>query len=136
VALPGSNHSSIKQAEWTYGLMIYMTESLGVNCTFCHNTRSMAAWEASPPARATAWYGIRLTRDLNGAFLGPLKSVFPANRLGPTGDSPKVGCATCHNGSNKPLLGVSMLNDYRHELGAPTPYVPTSTTSVRTSTAG
>jgi photosynthetic reaction center cytochrome c subunit len=134
-ALPGTNHASIKQAEWTYGLMMYMSDSLGVNCTFCHNTRSMAAWEASPVTRATAWYGIRLARDLNGAFLTPLKSVLPATRLGPTGDAPKVGCATCHNGVHKPLLGVSMLKDYQRELGGPTPYVPTVPTATTTTSS-
>jgi len=35
--LPSGNRSSIKQTEWTYSLMIHMSESLGVNCTYCHN---------------------------------------------------------------------------------------------------
>ena len=37
----------IKSAEWTYSLMMYMAGSLGVNCTYCHNTRAMARWEAA-----------------------------------------------------------------------------------------
>jgi photosynthetic reaction center cytochrome c subunit len=27
------------------------------------------------------------------------------------GDTPKVGCMTCHKGAYKPLYGVTMLND-------------------------
>lgn len=111
-ALPIDNRLSIKQTEWTYGLMMHISNALGVNCTHCHNTRSMAAWEASPPARAQAYYGIRLARDLNLAYLEPLLATFPPERLGPTGDAPKVNCATCHLGAYKPLLGVSMLKDY------------------------
>ena len=38
--------------------------------------------------------------------------AFPANRLGEHGDGPKVGCATCHKGTFKPLNGVSPLGDY------------------------
>lgn len=111
-ALPAGNRASIKEAEWTYGLMMHMTDALGVNCVFCHNSRSMAAWDQSPVTRSVAWYGIRMVRDLNHDYLTPLKSSFPAHRLGPTGDAPKVNCATCHNGAYKPLLGVSMLKDY------------------------
>jgi photosynthetic reaction center cytochrome c subunit len=42
----------------------------------------------------------------------PLTSVFPEHRLGATGDVAKANCATCHQGINKPLYGVSMLGDY------------------------
>jgi len=109
---PNTNRSSVKQTEWTYGLMMHMSNSLGVNCTYCHNTRSMAEWQTSPPQRTTAWYGIRMVRDLNNDYLIPLTDQFPANRLGPHGDGPKLNCATCHNQAFKPLLGVSMLKDY------------------------
>lgn len=111
-ALPIDNRLSIKQTEWTYGLMMHMSNALGVNCTHCHNTRSMAAWGSSPPARAQAYYGIRLTRDLNKNYLEPLLANFPPERLGPTGDAPKLNCATCHLGAYKPLLGATMLKDY------------------------
>ena len=43
--LPSGNRHSIKQAEWTYSLMTHMSTSLGVNCTYCHNTRSFQSWE-------------------------------------------------------------------------------------------
>ena len=96
--------------------MVYMSESLGVNCTFCHNSRAFSNWAQSTPQRVTAWHGIQMARDLNASYLDPLSSVFPAYRLGPNHDSAKVGCATCHQGVNKPLYGVSMAKDYP-ELG-------------------
>lgn len=111
-ALPEGNRKSIKQTEWTYALMMHMSESLGVNCTYCHNSRSFASWDSSTPQRATAWYGIRMAGELNKSYLQPLTATFPANRLGPTGDVGKISCATCHQGAYKPLYGVSMLKDH------------------------
>jgi photosynthetic reaction center cytochrome c subunit len=111
-ALPDADRTSIKQAEGTYALMIHMSQSLGVNCTYCHNTRSFAVWDASTPKRTTAWYGIRMARDLNNDYLTPLKSTFPEHRLGVLGDVAKVNCATCHQGVFKPLYGESMAKDY------------------------
>jgi photosynthetic reaction center cytochrome c subunit len=111
-ALPDGNRTSIKQAEGTYALMMHFSQSLGVNCTYCHNTRSFAVWDTSTPMRTTAWYGIRMVRSLNNDYLVPLKSVFPEHRLGVLGDVAKVNCATCHQGVFKPLYGVSMAKDY------------------------
>jgi photosynthetic reaction center cytochrome c subunit len=53
-----------------------------------------------------------MAREINTAYIEPLTPVFPAGRLGPTGDVAKVNCATCHQGAYKPLYGVSMLRDY------------------------
>lgn len=117
-ALPAGNLQTIKQTEWTFSLMMHMSSSLGVNCTYCHNTRSVGEWKGSPPQRTTAWHGIRMVRDLNVAYLEPLKPTYPAERLGPLGDAPKANCTTCHQGVSKPLLGANMLKDYP-ELLAP-----------------
>jgi photosynthetic reaction center cytochrome c subunit len=134
-ALQSGNLESIKQTEATYGLMMHISRSLGVNCTYCHNTRSFANWSQSTPQRVTAWYGIRMARDLNDAYLIPLTSTFPAGRLGPTGDVAKLNCATCHQGAFKPLYGQSMLQDYPALKGpeqpaaagaAPAPSAPAS----------
>ncbi len=84
-ALPAADHQSIKQTEWTYALMMNFSQSLGVNCTYCHNTRSFTDWDQSTPQRATAWYGIRMVRDLNTNYLDPLHSTFPPARLGAEG---------------------------------------------------
>jgi photosynthetic reaction center cytochrome c subunit len=111
-ALPTGDRSSIKQTDWTYALMIHFSQSLGVNCTYCHNSRSFTDWSQSTPQRVTAWYGIRMVRDQNVNYLDPLASVFPAARKGPEGDPAKVNCATCHQGVYKPLFGVSMAKDF------------------------
>jgi photosynthetic reaction center cytochrome c subunit len=116
-ALPADDKRDIKDTEWTYGLMMHISEALGVNCTYCHNSRSFTDWNQSTPQRATAWYGIRMVRDLNDAYLDPLQATFPKNRLGPGGDGPKINCATCHQGVAKPLYGVSMVKDYPELTG-------------------
>jgi len=118
-ALQSGNRNSVLHAKDTYSLMMVMSESLGVNCTFCHNTRAFYSWDLSTPQRATAWYGIRMVRDLNNNVMLPLKAELPESRLGPTGDVPKIYCATCHQGSNKPLYGAPMLVNYP-ELVRPT----------------
>ena len=113
--------ASIQTTEHSYALMIHMSEALGVNCTFCHNTRAFSQWPESTPQRVTAWHGIHMTRDLNLNYLDPLKASFPPNRLGPHGDAPKLNCGTCHIGVNKPLYGVSMAKDYPELGGTPAP---------------
>lgn len=118
-ALPTGNRQSTKQTEATYGLMMHMSTSLGVNCTYCHNSRSFGQWNTSSPQRVTAWYGIRMTRDLNTNYLDPLAGVFPVNRLGPTGDVPKLNCATCHQGAYKPLYGAKVLATHPELVGTP-----------------
>jgi photosynthetic reaction center cytochrome c subunit len=118
--LPSGNRSSTKQAEWTYGLMTHMSNSLGVNCTFCHNTRSFQSWENSPPQRITAYHGIRMARDVNNAYMVPLTDTFPIDRKGPGGDVAKVSCATCHQGAYKPLYGFPMIKDHPELVGKPT----------------
>lgn len=134
-ALPTGNRMSTKQTEWTYGLMAHMSTSLGVNCTFCHNSRNFSSWEDAPAQRVTAWHGIRMARDLNNTYMTPLTATFPANRLGATGDVAKVSCGTCHQGAYKPLNGTSMLAGHP-ELAKPSgaapaaPAVPTAAVPV------
>ena len=122
-ALPvkGGQGESIQRTEKTYALMEHMSSGLGVNCTYCHNSRSFGDWSQSTPQRGTAWHGIRMSRDLNNKYLEPLTNNFPVNRLGPQGDVAKVNCATCHQGAYKPLFGQSMLKDHP-ELAAYRPY--------------
>ena len=114
------NRRSIKQTEWTYGLMMHMSDALGVNCTYCHNTRSFYAWDQSTPQRTTAWYAVRHVRALNNDWVVPLTEVLPETRKGPLGDVYKVYCTTCHQGAYKPLYGAPMLKDYA-SLQGPVP---------------
>ncbi len=112
------NNASILQTEWTYSLMMHMSSSLGVNCTFCHNSRNFSGWQDSTPQRVTAWHGIRMVRAINNDYIEPLRPEFPPHRLGPLGDTLKVNCTTCHQGVNEPLRGAQMLRDYP-ELNPP-----------------
>ncbi|TPG15844.1 photosynthetic reaction center cytochrome c subunit [Sphingomonas koreensis] len=116
---PATRVAGIKETEATYGLMMHISTSLGVNCTYCHNTQSLGAWPLSRQQRATAYYGIRMVRDIDENYISPLKDVFPAYRKGPHGDPYKVNCMTCHQGLSKPLGGVSMLKDYPPLKGPP-----------------
>ncbi len=111
-ALPEGPGASIQRTEWTYGLMMHFSQSLGVNCTYCHNTRSFYAWDQSPPQRTSAWHGIRLVQEINSEYLEPLQPLYPSNRLGPAGGAPKANCGTCHNGAYKPLFGANMAQDW------------------------
>lgn len=107
-----ANRSSVKQAEWTYALMLSQSKALNVNCTYCHNSRAFSSWTQAPPARVTAYHGILMLRDLNTNYLSPLQPVYPAVRLGAMGDAPKAQCVTCHNGAYKPLYGAQMVKEY------------------------
>lgn len=111
---PGTQPLGTKDAENSYAIMMHVSKALGVNCTFCHNSQSFRSWSLSSAQRATAWYGIRMVRDINGAHILPLQraGVFPPNRLGPAGEPLQVNCLTCHQGLNKPLAGQSMIRDY------------------------
>ncbi len=121
--LPTGNVHSIQQTEGTYALMTSISLGLGVNCVFCHNSRSFASWEG-PPQRVTAYHGIRMVRDINNTYLESLASTFPDNRKGPQGDVLKTNCATCHQGFSKPLGGVAMVKDYPALLRAAAPAAP------------
>ena len=112
-ALPNEeSNSSIQETEASYALMIHMSTSLGVNCTYCHNSRAFGQWEQSTPQRTTAYHGIRMVQAVNADYVKPLSSVLPPHRLGPTGEGQKVNCETCHQGVNKPLYGQAMAKDY------------------------
>lgn len=103
---------SIKDTEYTYSLMNHMSAGLGVNCSYCHNSRSFGNWQESPPQRTTAWYGIRMARAINADYMEPLSPIYPAHRVGVLGDGAKANCATCHNGVAKPLYGEPMAQSY------------------------
>lgn len=141
------NRSSVKQTEWIYALMISQSQSLGVNCTYCHNSRAFSSWQEAPPARVKAYHGILMLRDMNSNYLGPLQPVYPAVRLGQMGDAPKAQCLTCHNGAYKPLYGYQMVKDYPALWGraawngvafpsvnAPTPAVPSADSAAKAGT--
>jgi photosynthetic reaction center cytochrome c subunit len=103
---------SIQDTEKTYALMMHMSTSLDVNCTYCHNSRHFGSWESSSPQRVIAWHGLNMSEVLNSEYVSPLSSVLPEHRLGPTGEGRKINCETCHQGVNKPLGGMAMAELY------------------------
>jgi photosynthetic reaction center cytochrome c subunit len=111
---PINRGKSINKTEYTLGVMQHMSNGLGVNCSYCHNTQSFATWSVSRPARVVAWHGLQMVPTLNQTYMDTLQSVFQGRegRVGPMGDVYKVGCTTCHQGAAKPLNGVSMRNDF------------------------
>ncbi|MEM8851617.1 MAG: photosynthetic reaction center cytochrome PufC [Pseudomonadota bacterium] len=102
-----------QDTERTFSLMNYMANSLGVNCVFCHNSRAFYDPSQFTPQWSTASLGIDMVQELNNDYLEPLGPVYPPHRLGPVyADAPKAACATCHQGWNKPMMGLNMTDDW------------------------
>lgn len=105
--------ATVQNAERTFSLMNYFSNSLGTNCTYCHNTRAFYDLEQSTPQLLQAQLGIGMALEINNDYLLPLADVLPANRLGVAHqDVPKVACATCHKGQSKPVAGMSVIADW------------------------
>ena len=111
-ALRDEGGVSLKEAEWGYSLMMHFSNALGVNCTYCHNSRAFASWDESSSARVQAWHGIQMVREMNNEYVDPTTQWLPPHRLGVLGDAQKVNCETCHQGAYQPLLGANMIKDY------------------------
>ena len=110
---PGVDVASIQKTEMTYSLMNYFSNSLGVNCVFCHNSRAFYDPGQVTPQWATALLGRQMVIELNEEYLIPLQDVYPPNRLGPVyGDAPKAACKTCHKGYQQPLQGTNVIGDW------------------------
>ena len=56
-------------------------------------------------------------KSLNGKHLNGLAALLQPEQRGPAGDGPKVYCATCHVGINRPLNGVNMVKDFPELIG-------------------
>ena len=103
----------IQNAERTYSLMNYFSNSLGRNCVLCHNTRAFYDAEQVTPQWGTASLGIGMVQEMNNDYLVPLQDVYPEARLGPVhGDAPKAACKTCHKGYQQPLQGTNVIKDW------------------------
>ncbi len=122
--VPGQDgYPGIQNAERTYAFMNYIAGSLGVNCTFCHNTRAFYDGAQVTPQWANESLGIAMVQELNSEYLLPLEGVFPAERLGALrGDVPKLACRTCHKGYQRPLQGVNAIANWP-ELASSEPAV-------------
>ena len=111
--IPGQDgYPGIQHAERTYAFMNYFANSLGVNCTFCHNTRAFYDGGQVTLQWATASLGIQMVQELNDIYLVPLEGLLPPERLGRHGDAPKAACMTCHKGYQQPLQGTNVIADW------------------------
>jgi photosynthetic reaction center cytochrome c subunit len=105
--------ATIQDTERTFSLMNYFSNSLNVNCTFCHNSRAFYELEESTPQLLQSQLGIGMVQEINLDYLPEIEGILPQERLGSIhGDVPKVGCKTCHKGYSKPLDGTDMISDW------------------------
>ena len=103
----------IQQTERTYAFMNYFSNSLGVNCVFCHNSRAFYDPSQVTPQWATASLGIIMVQEQLEQYILPLEGVLPAERLGPLyADVPKLACRTCHQGEQQPLNGLNVIRNW------------------------
>lgn len=112
--IPGTDdYPGIQQAERTFALMNYVSNSLGVNCVFCHNSRAFYDGSQVTPQWGTEILGIEMVLELNNTYLVPLEGLLPEERLGPIyADAPKAACKTCHKGYQQPLQGTNVIGNW------------------------
>ncbi len=102
-----------QDTERTFSLMNYVSNSLGVNCVFCHNSRAFYDPEQVTPQWSTEQLGIGMVQEINNDWLAPLEGLLPAERLGPVfADAPKAACKTCHKGYQQPMQGLNVIDDW------------------------
>ena len=126
-ALPSKTVATQVVAARVYEMMMQMSDGMGVNCGYCHNSRAMSDWSQSTPHRWQGQYGLNLTRDLNRNYLLQLPGliqqtrervvntsvpVIPHWQSGALPGNGLVLCATCHEARPKPLNGAAMLSSY------------------------
>jgi photosynthetic reaction center cytochrome c subunit len=126
-SVPDGTIGSWPEAKRIYEMMMQLSDGIGVNCGYCHQSRAFQDWKQSSPHRWTAWYAIRMVRDLNRNFLLPVADivqesrtlehensipVIPVRMKGTQTGEGLVVCATCHFGLPQPMNGANMLKDY------------------------
>ena len=110
---PADGIQTWQHTERTFSLMNYFSNSLGVNCVFCHNSRAFYDPAEVTPQWGTASLGIAMVQELNNDYLVPLKDTYPPERLGPVfADAPKAACKTCHQGYQQPLQGTNTIANW------------------------
>ncbi len=134
-ALPTGGPASAVEVKRLYESMMQMSDGMGVNCGYCHNSRAFADWRQSTPARWTGYSGIQMTRDINRDYLLKIAHLLPESRWlpgnrrvlslpnkdqGPQRGNGLADCATCHHGAPKPLGGAAMAQGFAG-LTAPEP---------------
>lgn len=108
--------------EQVYIEMMQWSHQLGVNCTFCHQSRALSDWSQSPPMRLHGYSGLKMTVMMNQNFVSRLAQWTPAGQRGVMGDPAMVNCGSCHGGRQKPAGG--MLGTVYPALIGPIPAAP------------
>ncbi len=126
-----------------YEMMMQMSDDMGVNCTFCHNSRAMQDWSQSTPMRWVGLGGLKLTRDINRNYLLDLATVIPETRLrlgaprawstpareqGWQSGNGFADCGTCHHTAPVPTVGVGLAKAFP-TLRSPGPQTQAAATS-------
>lgn len=124
--VPGlDGYPGIQNAERTYAFMNYIANSLGVNCTFCHNTRAFYDGAQVTPQWGNESLGIAMVQEINLDYILPLEDVLPPERLGPLqNDVPKAACRTCHKGYQRPLQGLNVIANWPELASSEAPVYP------------
>ncbi|MGI4811440.1 MAG: photosynthetic reaction center cytochrome PufC [Janthinobacterium lividum] len=140
-ALPDNQVHAVIVVTRIYEMMMQMSDGMGVNCGFCHNSRAFWDWSQSTPQRWTAYYALQQIRELNNNFLLklaeaiPMKRarvnettlpVIPAAEAGIQNGNGLAVCATCHYSQPKPMGGADVISTYPSLVGTPMPHPDTT----------
>lgn len=93
-------------AEQVYIEMMQWSNALGVNCTYCHQSRALDDWAQSPPNRLHGYSGLKMTLMMNQNYLSRVARWAAPGQIGQMGDPPMADCKTCHQGAEKPEGGM------------------------------
>lgn len=131
-ALPSGQVHATVAVKRIYEMMMQMSEGMGVNCTYCHNSRAFWDWSQSTPQRWTAHYAFEQTRAINNDYLLKLAEqipmtrqrlhetslpVLPAEERGVLAGNGFVVCATCHLSQPKPTGGADVISEWKSLTG-------------------
>lgn len=110
-AMRGDTVAAQVDVKRIYEMMMQMSDGIGVNCGYCHNSRAFSDWSQSTPARWFSHDAFRMMRDLNGNYMFGAGGVaqthelaqqnslsLPPENRGPTPGPGLANCATCHYG--------------------------------------
>jgi photosynthetic reaction center cytochrome c subunit len=126
-ALPTTGPVESVVVKRLYEVMMQMSDGIGVNCGYCHNSRAFFDWGQSTPARWAGLQGIHMTQAINNDFLLPLGAampqlreihhngrlpITPAEEANPQNGNALATCQTCHYQQPKPLAGLNLAAGY------------------------
>lgn len=77
---PSHTLSSQIETKRIYEMMMQMSDGIGVNCGYCHNSRNFQTWAESSPYRWTGYHAIRLVLDVNVNYLRHASELLPQTR--------------------------------------------------------